>query len=61
MIKNQTVLRNSFWATYTEFTRIRGKSQNDYPADVRMAFVDYVDSLVRTGQISESLAARATL
>jgi len=61
MIKNQTVLRDSFWATYTEFTRIRGKSQNDYPADVRMAFVEYIDNLERAGQISEALAQRATL
>ena len=37
------------------------KSQNDYPADVRAAFVDYIDVLARGGEISEALAGRVTL
>lgn len=39
----------------------RRKVQNEYPADTRMAFVDYVDSLARSGDISEALAGRVTL
>ena len=37
------------------------KRQNDYPTDTRCAFVDYVDALQKSGEISEALAARATL
>lgn len=39
----------------------KGKRQNDYPVDVRMAFGDYVDMLARSGVISEALAWRVTL
>ena len=38
-----------------------GKRQNDYPADVRMAWVDYVDMLARSGEISAKLSNRVTL
>lgn len=55
------VLRDSFWATYTEFSRIREYRQNDYPADVRMAWVDFVDQSHRAGLITDSVAQRATL
>jgi hypothetical protein len=62
-IKTQSSLRDSFWNIHTQFQneyRSR-KRQNDYRADIRMAFVDFVDSLARSGQISEALAQRATL
>ena len=35
--------------------------QNYQPADIRMAFVDYIDLLARSGEISQALAARVTL
>jgi len=41
--------------------RTRRATQNDYPAEVRTAFVDYVDALQKSGAISEALAARVTL
>jgi hypothetical protein len=33
----------------------------DYPADVRVEFVDFVDMLAKDGHISEALAQRVTL
>ena len=38
-----------------------GKSQNELPADIRCAFVDFVDGLAREGIITEGLAQRVTL
>ncbi len=59
----QASVRDSFWNIYTQFQgdyRSR-KRQNDYKADIRMAFVDFVDDLQKSGQISEALASRVTL
>jgi hypothetical protein len=60
-MKTRTVIRDSFWSTYTEYTRRRGFTQNDYPAEILQAFVEYVDALARSGQITESLAQKVTL
>lgn len=74
-MKTQSEIRAAFWESFPQFRpgykstgyALSGrrlyvrKSQNDYPADVRMSFVDFVDSLARDGQISEKLAARVTL
>lgn len=59
----QTEVRSAFWSRHTELRHLRQskKRQNEYPADVRMAFVAYVDELARDGSISESLASRVTL
>lgn len=57
----QQQLRAAFWEHHPQFTRKPGKTQNDYPADVRMTWVDWIESLARDGQISEGLAQRATL
>lgn len=54
-------VRREFWSVYTGFRRRRGWRQNNYPADVRCAFVDFVDYLSRSGQITERLAERVTL
>jgi hypothetical protein len=60
-ITTQKELRAQFWADHQHLTRKPGKTQNDYPADVRMAWVDYVDHMQRSGMISDKLADRATL
>ena len=39
----------------------KGKRQNDYNATIRSEFVEFVDMLYRSGNISSSLADRATL
>lgn len=41
--------------------RVAPCTQNDYPADIRMAWCDFVDSMQRDGNISMALAERATL
>ncbi len=65
MMATQKQVRAAFWeAQGAEFTRRYWHPtmrQNSYPADVRMAFVDYVDMLARDRQISEALAQRVTL
>ena len=53
-------LRSTFWEQHPGLSRQRYRN-GDYPADTRMAFVDYVDHCARDGLISERLAQRATL
>lgn len=61
----QSAVRESFWhncgSSMAESRGSASKRQNEYPADVRMAFVDYVDMLARDGDITEALAHRVTL
>jgi hypothetical protein len=60
----QREIRQAFWLTFYVDgcpREYRGKTQNDLPADVRQAFVEFVDYLAREGTISETLAARVTL
>jgi len=63
MYTTQAQVRNAFWSSMFEGKpkEYRGKTQNDLPTDVRVAFVDFVDSLARDGIISEALASRVTL
>jgi hypothetical protein len=70
MMTNQAQIRAAFWEAFPELPRRRYRyswNRNDktaelvYPIDTRCAFVDFVDSLQRNGQISEALADRATL
>lgn len=66
-IKTQTQVREDFWGFLREVNPglavkyRRTKRQNDYPTDIRVHFVDFVDQLRRNGQIGESLANRVTL
>lgn len=67
MITNQKQLRAAFWAAYPDFefqareAGIFSKSQNHHCATVRCTWVDFVDMMQKSGQISEKLAFRATL
>lgn len=61
MITTQKELRVEFWRQHPQFKRAHGKTQNDYPTDVRVAFCDFVEHMRREGQISDALAQRATL
>jgi hypothetical protein len=58
-ITNQRDLRKAFRQDNPEL--IVKRRNGEYPADIRMAFVDYVDATCRAGIISEALAQRATL
>ena len=63
-ITTQAQVRAAFWNTDADryMPAYRAwKRQNDYNTDTRCAFVDFVDGLVRDGQISEALAHRVTL
>jgi hypothetical protein len=63
----QLQIRAAFWDAHPSFDHqareagIRSKGQNAQCATVRCTFVDFVDSLCRNGDISESLASRVTL
>jgi hypothetical protein len=67
MITTQTEIRRQFWQAFPHLAEqareagIISKSQNHHCATVRCSFVDFVDALHRDGQISDSLANRATL
>lgn len=56
-------VRTAFWETQPALIRAlhEGKRQNQCPADVRAAFVDFVDYLQKDGQITEELADEVTL
>lgn len=63
-MKSAREVRDAFWLTfYVEGKprRFYGKTQNDLPTDVRVAFVEYVDYLAKEGTISERLAQSVTL
>lgn len=60
-ITTQRALRAAFWAQPLGLQRVPGRTQNDYPADVRSMWVEFVDTCARDGRITEALAQRATL
>lgn len=66
-IKTITEVRRSFWDMLRQFNPIlaaeyrTGKRQNAYITDIRVLFVDYVDQLHRSGEISDKLAQKVTL
>lgn len=55
-----TAVRRAFWEAHPELERRPGR-QNKQACDTRCAFVDFVDSLARSGEITEKLAAEVTL
>lgn len=63
MMKTIQEVRAAFWEAHPGFGRERRvkKRQNEYRADIRAAFVNYVDYLNRKGDISDALASRVTL
>lgn len=66
-MKTKKEIRTNFWQFLQQIApdlaqqkRTR-KTQNDYCADIRCAFVQYIDDLLKSGQISEKLANDTTL
>lgn len=61
----QIALRAAFWQQHPHLSRkkIKDYSGNGrmHTTDTRCAFVDWLDSLKRNGEISQALAQRATL
>lgn len=62
-MKTQKEVRANFWESHPQFKSEYKKSyrQNQYRADIRMAFVDYVDHLAKDGIITNKLAYKVTL
>ena len=65
MLTTQKQVRAAFWReaeeNYPYRVTKRRLSSGDYSADTRAAFVDFVDVLHKSGEISEALAQRVTL
>lgn len=61
----QQALRAVFWQQHPHLSRKKVKSYSGkghmYTTDTRCAFVDWLDSLKRNGEVSQALAQRATL
>lgn len=49
------------WHDEARKEREKGKEQNSFSTDVRVAFVEYIDYLQKDGEISEELASNITL
>ena len=62
-IKTVTQIRRLFWELNPGFADAYRKTyrQNRYNATIRSAFVEFVESLHRSGEITDSLANRVTL
>lgn len=62
---NQKQIRAAFWQAHPEANRKRIRDHAGtgkmYTTNTRCAFIDFIDHLSRSGQISEALANRATL
>lgn len=63
-MKNFKEIRDNFFSQYGFKRRYKGKrafNQNEYPTDIRVSFVDYVEHLRRDEIISERIAQSITL
>ena len=62
-MKTLSELRRCFWDSFPEYKKEyhKGKRQNQYKCDIRMAWVDFVDQMEKSGEITRKLAERATL
>ena len=54
----QVQIRQSFWEAHPQF---KDDYRVTYRTDIRCSFVDYVDHLMKNGDISENLAGKVTL
>ena len=57
---NQRQLRRAFWEQHPEASKRRGR-EGDYLTDTRVLFCDWIESLVRAGEITPALCNRVTL
>jgi hypothetical protein len=66
-MKTQKEIRTNFWQmlqeTAPDLAKLKRakKRQNDYPADIRCAFVEYTDYLQKNGVITQAMADKTTL
>jgi len=62
-MKTKREIRQAFWQAHPQFQaeyRTRYK-QNDYRTDIRVAYTDFVDYLIESGQVSRKLGDNTTL
>lgn len=57
----QASIRKAFWEQHPQFTRKGRQTQNSYPVDVRLAFVDFRHNLLRNGNINDKIYNLVTL
>lgn len=60
----ESQVRAAFWRFSTGNKKpyaYRGYLQNELPASIRTAWIDFVDALQKSKKISEKLASRVTL
>ena len=64
-IETEGAARLAFWRKVGPAYRAahwrQGQRQNDYPADVRAAWCDWVDNACREQRMAETLAEQVTL
>lgn len=66
-MKTKKQIRAAFWQMLQESApslaamKRSKKTQNDYPADIRMSFVNYIDALAKDGIITKKMAYSITL
>lgn len=54
-------LRNAFWENHKQFLRVRGYTQNQYAANIRIAWGFFVDDMLKGGYITGKTAQSAIL
>lgn len=62
-MEDEDAARESFWDEHPEFEDEydEGKSHNDYSAEIRTAFSQWLDGACRDGRLSDELAFEVTL
>lgn len=64
-ITSQKQLRKEFWETFPELSKEKivdySGTGTMFPTDVRVTFCNWVDSLQKSGRLSQKLANNATL
>lgn len=62
-ITTASAVRASFWSQHPQFAPMRDirKTQNDYPAEIRCAWCDYIDQMHKSGLVSDELAWEVSL
>ena len=61
MFTTQSQVRAAFWQGWKNRPRPKKMKDGDYPTDVRVEFVEFVDMLSKDGHITEQLARKVTL
>ena len=65
MLTTKTAVRAAFWAAHPHLSRTRIRAYSGtgtmFKTDTRVAFVDWLDSEHRAGNIKESVAQTVTL